>query len=278
MLVLDTQGRIARVNRALHFFVEEGVRTDRVRFVDEWVLPECRPRFRQAWQRVLAGERLRVGVTLRNTAFHLEPVFDLVPLAQNGAVRWVMMIMVDVASSASLPLLPVVGVLYEVSIDGAGRPERLLRALSPKRLHRVDTSGPCYRVLHGRDRPCESCPVNALTGDEPVSLARLESHTPFKAELVSARRVQDDVASVSIVPIDQGTYGALVQTRIEALGAKGKLSVRERHVVALLLMGCTLEDIAAAEGITARTAKYHQQNLLRKLGAESRTDLFRLLT
>ena len=38
------------------------------------------------------------------------------------------------------------------------------------------------------------------------------------------------------------------------------------------------DTLDLGDGITARTAKYHQQNLLRKLGAESRTDLFRLLS
>lgn len=279
VLVLDLAGRIVRANRALLFFLEEGVRTHLVKFVDEWVLPDSRPPFLEAWARAMAGDRPRVAVALRPTAFHLEPVFELVPLTQDSLVRSVMMVMVDAVASGgpSLPLVPALGVLYEVSIDGEGRPERLLRALSPERLLKIDTTAPCYR-MHGKDRPCEDCPVNGLRKENPSTVVRLVSHTPFQAELLSARRVRDDVATVTIVPIDQRVYGGLVQARIEALAAKAKLTERERHVLALLLMGRTLEDVASAEGITARTAKYHQQNLLRKLGAESRTDLFRLLS
>ncbi len=280
VIVLDLQGQVVRANRALLFFLEEGVRTHQVKLAEEWVLPQSRTDFFQAWARALSGERPRVSIALRPTAFHLEPVFELVPLTQDGAVRSVMMVMVDaVASGHSLPLVPASGVLYEVSLDGEGRPERLLRALSPERLHKVDTTVPCYRAFQGRDTPCADCPVNTLSKPgSTASAVRLETSTPFTAQLLSARKVRDDVASVNVLPVDQGVYSALVQARIEALGARARLSERERQVLALLLMGRTLDDVAAAEGITARTAKYHQQNLLRKLGAESRTDLFRLLS
>ena len=243
------------------------------------MLPESRAVFLEAWDRALIGERPRVAVALRPTAFHLEPVFELVPLTQDGAVRSVMMVMVDaVAAGPSLPLAPALGMLYEVSIDGEGRPERVLRALSSERLHKIDTSVPCYRGLLGKDRPCEDCPVTRLAKQASATTVRLLSHSPFQAQLVSARRVREDVATVNAIPLDEGIYSGLVQARIDALSAKGKLTERERHVLALLLMGRTLDDVAEAEGITARTAKYHQQNLLRKLGAESRTDLFRLLS
>jgi len=280
VIVLDLQGLVVRTNGALLLFLEEGVRTHRVNFAEEWLLPESRPTFFQAWTRVLEGERLRVSVALRPTVFHLEPVFDLVPLTREGAVGSVMLLMVDAGASVhSMPLMPAHGMLYEVSTDGDGRPERLLRALTSKRLPRLDTSLPCYRALLGRETACADCPVRI--SKEPGSTAttvRLESNAPFTAQLISARKVRDDLASVNVLPLDQGTYSALVQARIEALGTRGKLSGRERQVLALMLMGRNLEDVAELERITARTAKYHLQNLLRKLGAESRTDLFRLLT
>lgn len=278
VIVLDLSGRIVRANKALLVFLEEGTRTHLVKFVDDWVLTDYRPAFLSAWGRALAGERPRVAVALGPTAFHLEPVFELVPLTHDGKVRSVMLVMVDaVASGPSLPLVPALGLLYEVSLDGAGRPERLLRALSADR-QKLDTSAPCYRGLHGRDSICQGCPLEGLSSEGVSTLVRLESASPFRASLLSARKVRDDVATVSALPLDADSYGELVQARIEALGLKGKLTERERHVLALLLVGRTLDDIAAAEGITPRTAKYHQQNLLRKLGAESRTDLFRLLT
>jgi len=55
-----------------------------------------------------------------------------------------------------------------------------------------------------------------------------------------------------------------------------RLTDREREVLDLLLLGRTHEDIATALGISERTARFHQANLLEKLGAESRLDLMRL--
>jgi DNA-binding NarL/FixJ family response regulator len=60
--------------------------------------------------------------------------------------------------------------------------------------------------------------------------------------------------------------------RVEAAG----LTAREREVLELLLLGRTHEDIAVVLGISERTSKFHQANLLEKLGAESRMDLLRL--
>ncbi|MBX3155018.1 MAG: response regulator [Deltaproteobacteria bacterium] len=57
---------------------------------------------------------------------------------------------------------------------------------------------------------------------------------------------------------------------------QARLTGREREVLELLLLGRTHEDIAAMLGISERTSKFHQANLLAKLGAESRLDLMRL--
>ena len=58
---------------------------------------------------------------------------------------------------------------------------------------------------------------------------------------------------------------------------RANLTAREREVLDLLLLGRTHEDIANVLGISERTSKFHQANLLAKLGAESRLDLMRLL-
>ncbi len=62
----------------------------------------------------------------------------------------------------------------------------------------------------------------------------------------------------------------------QELVAAARLTEREREVLDLLLLGRTHDDIATALGISERTSRFHQQNLLKKLGAESRMDLMRL--
>jgi DNA-binding NarL/FixJ family response regulator len=54
------------------------------------------------------------------------------------------------------------------------------------------------------------------------------------------------------------------------------LSPRERQVLDLLLLGRSHQDIASILGISARTSKHHQANVLDKLGADSRVDLVRI--
>lgn len=280
VLVLDVQGRIVRVNRALLHFIEDGVRTHHVDFVNEWVAATSRQTFVEAWRRALDGGRPRAAISIRPSAFQLEPIFEFVPLAgSDGLVRSVMMVIVDVVATVpALPLTPAVGVVYEVAIDRQGRPRRLLRALSADRRRKLDTTVDCFKALHDRDEPCSGCPLPLLPTAGCVTTVRLASSLPFQAELLSARRLGDESVVLNAVSLDEPVYSGIVQARVEALSRHARLSGRERNVLALLLLGRNLDDVAVAEGITARTAKFHQRNVLRKLGADSRQDLFRLLS
>lgn len=68
----------------------------------------------------------------------------------------------------------------------------------------------------------------------------------------------------------------LVRRRVDELAESVQLSKREREVLDLLLLGRNTEEIGTALQISARTAKFHQANVLEKLGVESRNELFRL--
>jgi DNA-binding response OmpR family regulator len=68
----------------------------------------------------------------------------------------------------------------------------------------------------------------------------------------------------------------LLLRRREQLALEARLSDREREVLELLLLGRNHQEIGTALGIAARTAKFHQMNILEKLGADSRMDLLRL--
>jgi DNA-binding CsgD family transcriptional regulator len=220
-----------------------------------------------------------VMVRIIPSAFELDLVLELFPLANSaGRVRAVMMIIVDSHEAMpSLPLTPAHGLVYEVQIDRHGSTGRLLRASSGAQ-QSFDLTKPCFRSLYGRERGCEACPVRALPHEGTSTVVRTESHTPFRALLLAARRSREDVATVSVTPLEEQSYSALFHARADALGKRARLTQREQQVFHLLLMGRTLADIATVESISVRTAKYHQQNLLRKLGAESRMDLFRLLS
>jgi len=69
----------------------------------------------------------------------------------------------------------------------------------------------------------------------------------------------------------------LVAQRVADLCVQAKVSARERQVLDLLLLGRSNEEMAQVLGFKARTAKFHQVNVLKKLGADSRADLLRIL-
>ncbi len=81
--------------------------------------------------------------------------------------------------------------------------------------------------------------------------------------------LSEAVASPPHVGDTHRIVGALVQ--------RGQLTARERDTLELLLKGAQNVEIAEHLGISANTVKYHMRNLLRKLGFETRTDLFRWL-
>ena len=70
---------------------------------------------------------------------------------------------------------------------------------------------------------------------------------------------------------------AALERRIAQLARTAALSPREQQVLQLLLLGRNYAEIGVALQITPRTARFHQTNVLDKLGAESRLDLVRLL-
>lgn len=279
VLVLDLAGRVVRFNRAVHLLLDEGVQPLYAHFADQWVRPERRDAFDEAWLKALTGERVRLAVPLLPHVTALEPVFELTPLGEAGEPRSVMLVMIEATTAApSLPLATSGGAHYEVLMNARGEPVRLLRASPAPGQRRPDTALPCYKALHGREAPCEGCPLQKLGSAPSAAGVRLESSRPFRAQLLLARRLHDDVVSISSTPVDQSLYSGLVQARVSALGEVARLTTRERGVLEHLLLGRTLEDVASSEGIKRRTAKYHQQNLLKKVGAESRVDLFRLLS
>jgi DNA-binding CsgD family transcriptional regulator len=71
-------------------------------------------------------------------------------------------------------------------------------------------------------------------------------------------------------------YREVVRERVEEIVETFQLSPREREVFQLLLYGHMADEIAGKLGVSARTVKFHQTNLLDKLDADSRLDLFRL--
>ncbi len=165
---------------------------------------------------------------------------------------------------------------YEVSLNPAefGRlvrpPEAGPRAFGV-------AAKPCHEVVYGLSSPCIDCPVRAPEGDPwpRVVVRRAAGSTEYR--LVRAHRVSPDLALVTVNMLPEASVSALNEAKIRHLAEQAGLTERERGVLAWLLLGRSLDEIAVSLGISARTVKFHQQNILNKLGADSRVDLIRLV-
>jgi DNA-binding CsgD family transcriptional regulator len=156
----------------------------------------------------------------------------------------------------------------------------ITRAWGPEFANRPSLVGQrCCEAFCEQEAPCRTCPLYAegLTTDTRTAVVRrrLASNTYF--DIVSVRAIGHVEIAMSRWRLGKELLGALTAARIDELAVDAKLSPREAEVLGLLFLGRSTTDIAHQMNIVARTAKYHQRNVLRKVGAESRFDLSRLL-
>jgi len=162
---------------------------------------------------------------------------------------------------------------YDYDVDGISSARFELRKLWRPGTDGEEGRGLCYEVLHGRSTPCPDCPLAAAEGEQLTVRTDATQHYV----LTTARLLGTDAARVSVRRLTNVALAAISQARLDALAARAQLSKRERSVLGHLVDGRALEDIAAQLEISPRTVKFHQANLLQKLGADSRADLMRLV-
>lgn len=167
---------------------------------------------------------------------------------------------------------------YDVLTDQTGFGS-VMRLVADAERIRLPEKSRCFSVIHGLERPCEGCPV--LREDDapwPRVFVRHVKHGDATAfEIKSAERIDTSLVRIRTRTLTDHTLEAIHTAKIQQLSDRGDLSAREREVLMYLLLGRTIEDIATLIGIAVRTVKYHQANVLQKLGADSRSDLMRLL-
>lgn len=167
---------------------------------------------------------------------------------------------------------------YDICTDSTrfGTVTRLIVDAEPVALAEA---GSCYAVIHGQEQPCEGCP--AIRADESpwprVFVRRVENGTGSAFEIKSADRTDGGLVRIRTRTVTNDALEAIHAAKIQQLADRAELSTREREILTHLLLGRTTEDISTLVGIAARTVKFHQANVLQKLGADSRADLLRLL-
>ena len=117
----------------------------------------------------------------------------------------------------------------------------------------------------------------SLDGQDYSLLAFLFRERPLKALLNNAWNV--DSSDELPGPANNGAEEKRLKLRqrVADIGRKTQLTPREQQILELLSLGSNSTDISTRLRIRPRTVKFHYENVLRKTGASSRSDLFRLL-
>lgn len=138
---------------------------------------------------------------------------------------------------------------------------------------------PCYQAFYGRSAPCLQCPAflpqDGRNGEVRTGVVRFGEEGE-RFGMVTTEFTEKH-ARVSVRRISRREVSSLVHARVDLLAEDGGLSSREHSVLGLLIAGKSADDIGAELGISPRTAKFHQTNILQKLGVDSRLELFRLV-
>jgi DNA-binding CsgD family transcriptional regulator len=138
-------------------------------------------------------------------------------------------------------------------------------------------SGKCYEVLYGRSSPCEQCPLRIPERDSTARAVVRPAASPGEFLLTTARTTGADSARLSVRHLSMASFSTILNAKLDELSQRAQLSKRERDVLGHLIYGHPLDEIASTLSISQRTVKFHQTNLLQKLGADSRSDLMRLV-
>lgn len=166
---------------------------------------------------------------------------------------------------------------YEVEL----REGRLyLTGCSPGLVRRAPVAGQaCHVVLYQRGGPCPGCPLVPITEPMPESNVGvvLASRSLWPLKITYAVQSAPGRFRLTIYEVFPALFKQLISARIASLSRQAGLTPRESQVLEGIARGLWREAIAEELQITARTVKFHQQNLRSKLGLESRADLMRLL-
>lgn len=124
----------------------------------------------------------------------------------------------------------------------------------------------CYQQFSGTEVPCERCPLRAG-----------ETVAACGTRLVVVLRRGRGVAELASLDADPALVQSVCDAWIGRLCRERGVSTKEAGVLQGLMLGRTHVEIGRMLGISSRTVRFHQDNLLRKLDAESRSDLLRVI-
>jgi DNA-binding CsgD family transcriptional regulator len=154
------------------------------------------------------------------------------------------------------------GQLLTVRIGGRAVPKREYAASS------------CWEYLQARRTPCADCPLFGETGSTSSWAVLRDGASPYQLIEIDKHA---NTADVTLTCLSEHVVTALCEEKLHQLARNARLSSQETRVLELVATGFQTKEIANALGISARTAKFHGTNMLRKIGADSRLALVRLM-
>jgi len=134
----------------------------------------------------------------------------------------------------------------------------------------------CFTAFAGKAEPCAFCPARTPEFERGPSTTVVPSDGD-PITIATARRLPRDTAEITVRSLGAAEVSAVIHEKLARVAQAAQLSARERTVLDLLMRGHRADELAEELEISARTAKFHQANILKKLGLDSRADLIRLL-
>jgi DNA-binding CsgD family transcriptional regulator len=239
-------------------------------WIAQYVPPQAAPMARWLLAKALAGALRRLEVEVVTRSGTATALFEAQPLRADadGGV-----LLVLEGLTPTCPSEQVSDYDYEVHDISSGGFN--LGTLWKPGCEARHGQGRCFEVLHARATPCEGCPLLLPSAAGGVK-ARAQS--PRDYLLTTSIAIGGDSARVSVRHLPMASLSAMMQARLDELSVRACLSARERSIFGHLMDGLAVAEIAEALAIKPRTVKFHQANVLHKLGAESRTQLLRLVS
>jgi PAS domain S-box-containing protein len=275
VVALDLQGRVQLFNTAFEHLT--GWHRSEVLgapWIDAFVAPD-----RAAIERARLSDALRGALRRYDCQIRTRGGRDLrisIEASRVGGTENGALVITVLSTAAVQPVAERLGceVDYEVASDlgafGTIRRVTLMGVEAPELIGQK-----CHLALYGRESVCAGCPlVSPEAGAWPRIIVR-QREGGF--QVVTGTCPSAGTVHVSVRSLPEHALSKMLEARIAQIGAEASLSDREQVVLRYLVMGRSLEDVAIILGIRARTVKFHQANILDKLGADSRVDLMRLI-
>jgi len=160
-------------------------------------------------------------------------------------------------------------------VSAAKQSVRAIRFLDPARDVKGLIGRPLAALLRRLGATRAARDPSALIGARRTYVEVIDGGEAFL--LVSVRRSGASWSHVIVRTFERGLLSELLDARISLICDGHGLSLREQQVLRLLQRGHGIDYLAAVLDITPRTVQFHLGNIMRKLGAESRMDLLRVL-